>query len=315
MKSWLMTTALLSTCLVPFDLTAAAPTPPASSGTASVVHFRLAASEPVKGFRATKTAACDPLYIDSRTALAGDDAVWVRTLDRDTYSAIVMTLTEHAALRFAKLLRVEEADRLAIFQTGSLAACGSLFFDPSLRRLVISELGTPQAERLAGILRGGVDPAGTVITLVPAQPAVRPGGVVRVDVFVSGVLDLRGYELSLRVGGGDHGRVALETMSIDRQRTDYIYGALPKLDAIDSEGGRLGAALLAGGVDANREAYLATFIFRASATAAGGFIITLDTAGLASLLIDSHNAYIPFSGGKTVVSVRNGASARPSEGA
>ena len=55
---------------------------------------------------------------------------------------------------------------------------------------------------------------------------------------------------------------------------DYVFAGVEAVSAVDTSGGRVVSALHGGGVDVDGRAYLATFVFRASADAAGVFWVT-----------------------------------------
>ncbi len=112
-------------------------------------------------------------------------------------------------------------------------------------------------------------------TMVPRQRAVRAGGLVEVDVFVSGVEGLIGFELGVATSGGRRGEFALEGVEIDTQRRDYVFVGLSNFPATDATLGRVGGAVLAGSTDvaASEQAYIGTFTFRVSQDAIGAFSV------------------------------------------
>jgi endonuclease/exonuclease/phosphatase family metal-dependent hydrolase len=109
--------------------------------------------------------------------------------------------------------------------------------------------------------------------LVPRQRTARAGGFVDVDVFVSGVEGLVGFEMGVHANGGRRGGLILDSITVDTQRSDYVFNGLYSFPAIDNTLGRLGGALMGSGVDvvAGDRAYVGTFRFAVSADAAGAF--------------------------------------------
>ena len=56
--------------------------------------------------------------------------------------------------------------------------------------------------------------------------------------------------------------LVIEDVFVDAGRDDYVFAGRDDLSAVDLAGGRLGAALLAGGVAIDAPAYLGTFVIR-----------------------------------------------------
>ena len=125
-----------------------------------------------------------------------------------------------------------------------------------------------------------------VLRLVPSTRSVEPGGAVTVDVFVSGVADLRGYEIALQATGGRGGHLGLESVCVDRERVDYVFNAREAFDVGDVDGQRVVGVMAEGGVESRGQAYLATLTFRASEDAHGKFDINQRDSG-DTVLLDS----------------------------
>ena len=125
-----------------------------------------------------------------------------------------------------------------------------------------------------------------VFTLVPSSGLIQPGEPVEVDVFVSSVDKLAGYEVAIEVTGGAAGELILTGITIDAEHEDFAFGEESSLTATDLTGLRLGAAVLEEeGVDVTGPAYLGTFSFVASGGATGEFQIAV-RGGTASFLND-----------------------------
>ncbi len=130
-------------------------------------------------------------------------------------------------------------------------------------------VAAPQSRRSANAL-------GASFVMVPRQRAVQAGGLVEVDVYLSGVEGLIGFELGAAANGGRRGQMSLETVQIDSQRFDYVFNGLTNFPATDAELGRVGGAAMGGSVDvaADKQAYLGTFTFRVSDNAVGAFNVS-----------------------------------------
>ncbi|UCC29309.1 MAG: hypothetical protein JSU86_14035, partial [Phycisphaerales bacterium] len=177
---------------------------------------------------------------------------------------------------------------------GRLVAAGPVAFDAREHQATISGLSSTQVQRITDLLSGGaVVPGGPAMTLVPSQRTLQAGGALTMDLFVSGVADLRVYQAALDVTGGTRGSLVVEDLSINSERPDFVFGTQQKLDAVDQVGGRMGAVLFAGGVDATSSKYLGTFTLRASDDALGTFSVNL-RGGESSILWTSQNQPVRF---------------------
>ncbi len=126
-------------------------------------------------------------------------------------------------------------------------------------------------------------------TMVPRQRAVRAGGLVEVDVFVSGVEGLIGFELGLATSGGRRGELVLESVQVDTQRRDYVFAGLYSFPAMDEQNHRIGGALMGSGVDVveGKPGYAGTFVYRVSEDAVGAFNLSAEMQ-FAGLWADGH---------------------------
>ena len=106
-----------------------------------------------------------------------------------------------------------------------------------------------------------------VATLVTERRAGRGGEFVDVDLYVTGVSDLRGYQVAIDAVGAGADEVALEKITVDRQRPDYAFRNRESMEAGDLVDGRLAVALVLGGVTSTERSYLGTFTFRVPAEA------------------------------------------------
>ncbi|MCH8146979.1 MAG: hypothetical protein IH987_03170 [Planctomycetes bacterium] len=109
--------------------------------------------------------------------------------------------------------------------------------------------------------------------MVADHEVIDPDEQVVIDVHVEPALDVGVYEVSLEVSGGTTGSLDLTSMTVNKARSDYIFGTSSVADAVDDAGGRLAAAMTDGtGVDVTTaNDYLGTFTFTASSDAGGVF--------------------------------------------
>jgi len=102
------------------------------------------------------------------------------------------------------------------------------------------------------------------LSLVPRQQEYERDDIVDVDLFVSGVSDLRGYQVAVDVAVNGRQRLDLVGMSIENDREDYLYRARDRVEAFDASRTRLLSALYTNGAEREEQSYLATYTFRAA---------------------------------------------------
>jgi hypothetical protein len=118
-----------------------------------------------------------------------------------------------------------------------------------------------------------VDATGLAVVAPPGAAA--PGVTFEVDVYIDGPLnDLRGYQLHLGVAGGRRGRLDLIDITI-HPRQDHVFAGAEHWSAFNTATGQMVAGRDGPGVATAGRAYLATFIYQASADAAGVFTIDM----------------------------------------
>ncbi len=158
------------------------------------------------------------------------------------------------------------------------------------------------------------------LTLAPSRWTAQPGETVEIRVFidkeaVSGQLSavsrsrrvepaLQSYQLHLGVSGGRRGRLELIDITIEDRR-DFIFdGADGVFDAYNVGNGQMLAGLDAGSVTNVAHAYLATFTYRASADAAGAFVVDVlhdEAVGDQTFLVAPAAGKIAVSGSRPAV--------------
>jgi len=115
---------------------------------------------------------------------------------------------------------------------------------------------------------------GNLLRLVPWRTTLRPGETLRVDVYGSSLVDLRGYQVALAVSGGAVGTLEPVAAEVDVDRADYAFRGLGSFPASDGPGARLASALEQGGASPDGEVYLGSFTFRPSGGARGTFEVS-----------------------------------------
>lgn len=264
----------------------------------SPVSFRLASMTPVKGYEQMTLTRDKTVYVAPKAALTGSEVTSVKAIQIRRGTDVELALTDEAAGRFGTLLRRHGVDHLAVFVGGRFVAAGAVAFDARESLAMISGLSSAQVQRITRLLSGeALVLGGPAMTLIPSRRMLQAGGTLTMDVFVSGVADLRVYQATLDITGGTRGSLSVEDLSIDSERPDYVFHAQPKLDAVDRTGGRMGAVLISGGVDATSAKYLGTYTLRASDDALGTFSVNVRADGSSSILWTSQNQPIRFGPG------------------
>ncbi|UCE61335.1 MAG: hypothetical protein JSU63_06220 [Phycisphaerales bacterium] len=138
---------------------------------------------------------------------------------------------------------------------------------------------------------------GASMTVAAARTSGWPGELIPVHVYLSNVDNLAAYQVILTVSGGTTGSLLLEDLTIDRSRTDYVFGTDEIVEMIDNNGGRIGAARFSGETGVGKSLYAATFHFRASPDAAGSFTVNVEI-GSESLLANVVAQRISFRAGE-----------------
>jgi hypothetical protein len=114
----------------------------------------------------------------------------------------------------------------------------------------------------------------------PRSRIVQAGSEVEVDVFLEdGVSDLRGYQLHLMSHGGDRGSLELVDMVVHTDDPRYVFHGQAAWQAFNVATAQMVAGLDGSGITSEPHAYLATFVYRASANAKGRFTVELLLGG------------------------------------
>ena len=260
--------------------------------------FHLASATPVRGYEKMAVGHDGAFYVSPIAAFTAANITSAEAADRRDGTDVLLTLTGDVAKRFGTLLDTRGARYLAIMTHGGQSGVGVVSFNAAGGVVTISDLDSAQVERIMRMLGGDVAvPTGPVMTVMPARLMLLPGGSTTLEVFVGGVSNLRAYQATPTVTRGTSGSLFIEDAWIDTDRPGYVFRGLDKLDAVDRIGGRVGALLLDGGVDASDASYLGSYTVRASSDASGTFHVNVGADGQ-SLLLDSDNLSIPFTRGR-----------------
>ncbi|MHC4698573.1 MAG: hypothetical protein ACYTFA_17720 [Planctomycetota bacterium] len=141
-------------------------------------------------------------------------------------------------------------------------------------------------------------PPGAAMTAVATRTAGRAGEVFTVDIYLSNINDLGGYQIRLKTSGGTQGSLTLSDALIDSSRKDYVYGPVQILDVVNKTAGVMMAirAVPVSAPESNvgKPRYAGTFKFTASADAKGVFTIVAEKGPDASMVTNSIAQDIPF---------------------
>jgi hypothetical protein len=250
----------------------------ARSAKRAPVSFHQASMTSVQGYKEMALDRDQKIYVSPKAALSLGDVASSEMVETRDGVDMLLTVNEKSAVRFGKLLRSRSADRMAIMAGGRLIGAGSVSFSADDHVATITGLSTTQAERISEAVGGeSAVPVGSQITVAASRQTLMPGQSTTLDVFISGVPNLRVYQVALSVAGGSSGSLTVSSPRIERDRTDYVFGSLQKLDAVDEVGNRIGGLLMDGGVDATDPLYLGSYTVTASPDASGTFRINLRT--------------------------------------
>ncbi len=136
---------------------------------------------------------------------------------------------------------------------------------------------------------------GPAMTVKASHSTVAPGQLITVDVYVSNVAKLSAYQFRLVATGGDQGSLALESVTLDQVRNNYVFLGRQVMQALNKQAGLCGALLTDGSSrDVTKPAYLGTATFRATSDARGAFEISIINHAGSSILADSVGQTVTF---------------------
>ncbi|MGB0714861.1 MAG: hypothetical protein ACPGXK_03230 [Phycisphaerae bacterium] len=115
------------------------------------------------------------------------------------------------------------------------------------------------------------------LELKASAKRISSGELVSVDVFVKNVEDVAVYQVQVAATGGRQGTLELESIVIDKERNDFVFGNAQVIDAVDSVKSRAGALMMSGSTDVADGRYLVTYNFRAARGASGTFVVSIQS--------------------------------------
>ncbi len=138
----------------------------------------------------------------------------------------------------------------------------------------------------------------TGLVAIPVQNEFS-ANVKRVRIYTSGALaDIRGYQLDPVVSGGTIGQLELLNITIE-PRDDFVFaGRSDTFEAFNLTNGQMLCGLNGDGVATTGPAYLATYTYRLSPTAAGDFVMDVrrnEAAGDQTFLVGTGDTRIDIS--------------------
>lgn len=225
------------------------------------ISFRAASDSSHPGFEKTTMGSGSTVYIAQRPTFDASGVLASSGVGRD---AVDLTLSAEATQALTK----SGAEKLAIYQDNRLVSIAAIHSMDNQGNLRLSGLNQADMTRLTGFQ---AQAAGPQMRVVARQSTGRPGDLFTFDVFAVGVTDLRTFQVTLDASGGTTGSLTREEARMEKTRGDYAFGKLAAVDAVDDAGGRMGATLIDGSVDATAPLYLGTVSYRASQDAAGPF--------------------------------------------
>ncbi len=250
---------------------------------AEALSFRAASGASHAGFEKTTMGDGSVLYVAQRPAFDGSGIVASAAAGRD---AVDLTLSTEATQALVKAA----AEKLAVYQDGRLVSVAAIHSLDNAGNLRLSGLSQADVSRLTSFQAVAKGPQ---MKVVARQTSGRAGDLFTFDVYASGVSDLKTFQATLDASGGTAGSLTREEARMEKTRGDYAFGTLAAIDAVDDIGGRMGATLINGSVNATAPMYLGTVSYRASQDAAGPFNVKVRMDD-DSLLQNSNHEVLQF---------------------
>lgn len=255
------------------------------------LSIHMASTTPVDGYRKTVADDGEALYIAPRASWTAVDVLSGQLLASRAGASVELSLSGDATKHLSAMAHKGSNAQLAVFVGREMVGAGTV--TPQGRVSVMALTGA-QADQLMRAVNGeAVISTGPSVSVVPAGEL---DGRYLIDVYVHNVAGLRSYQMTLRAGGGEDGRLELDEVTIDSRREDYVFGESQIVTATSPISARLGAVLYNGTVDVDGAAYLGTYGYLPSANARGTFRINVEVSS-DSLLANEGNAQIGFSVG------------------
>jgi len=219
-----------------------------------------------------------------------------------------MELTVGADISGRVSAAMKKTERLAIFVGGTFVNA-PIVRSAADGKIVLAGLSSFNSDHLINVLGNtGAGAGAATMSVVTNQTTVNPGETVTVDLYLSGAADMKAYQARVNATGAQTGKIAVSSMVIDKQRSNYVFGTANVIDAVDNTGNRLGAVIFDGSVNVNNPLYLGSFTFQTPADVHETYVVNVEV-GEESFLRDSAAEPIEFRVGAPIV-VTVGAPAR-----
>ena len=234
------------------------------------VAFKPASSTPAPGLKMI-TSSAGTFYVASDAVLSGADVQETQSLRRGT--ALSLVVGSDAAGRVADAMA--GTDRLAIIVDGVLVDAPRARASTSDGRVVLRDLSVGRSEHLDNVL-SHTSVVGNVPVITLRPTSVQSDGTFSVEVFVNNAIDLKAFQVNVRASSAGTGLIAPTSMSIDRDRSDYIFADVGQaLADVNVHSGIVGGVAINGSVTATERRYLGTFQFQVPDGSTDAFFVNV----------------------------------------
>lgn len=269
----------------------------------SDLTFHVASLKPNQDYDKMRSSNSGAVYVSPDIIFGGEDVISAEPIRSKDGTGLALRLTDDAYDSFNGSTRNRVDNRLAIIYDGTLIAAPKIETsrDGTLR---LSGVSPSDAKRISRLwVQVDPIPLGATLTVVTRSTNIGPGESVTADVYLSGTEELKLYQVRVDAVGGTSGQLERVDMVIDKSRDDYVFSAMQVVDAVDTEGGRMGAVLFNGSAQVTDAAYLGSFTFVASPDASGTFKVRI-SVGPDSFLNNGADTPIPYvAGADAIVSI------------
>lgn len=267
------------------DRSEVAPVDRAAKNT-SGVSIRLSSETPVSGYERVPNDQGQIIYVSSQPAWTTADVLAVS----EGPDRVAVQFTQESAPRIAGQLK----GQVAVFLDGHLSTVAQVTLVAEGQAVELTGLLPGQAQRLTRILTAApTATVGPMLSVVPRETVVAPGSTATVDIFLSGVVEMRAYQVALAMDQQGQGKIDLGEPSVDIERRDYVFAGQQSVQATDPTKGRALAALYSGAAPALETVYLATYTFDVGQDARGSFSVQIRENN-DTLLRDSNGLPVGF---------------------
>ena len=236
------------------------------------VDFRLASDVEKVGYRLATYSGDKKLYLAPEIRFSARDLVDVEAKLADGGAIIELTFKPGNKKMNLPGATPTSPVSLGIELGGKLISTCTCKPGDKPNALWLGGMLPGEASGMARLLGGRTfAPEDATIFLIPKATKVRPGQAVSIDVYVSGIYQVRGFQVAVEPTGGQGGMLKLIECVVDETRPDYIFQSQRTVStAADYQ---MMAAMFSGATDAESPAYLGSYHYVASQDAKGTFKI------------------------------------------